>query len=297
MNKTESIKAYSFSENPYQSIVVDITNRCNLDCGYCYNPDRSQSDMSMEAFERLCSELPSQVLMKLSGGEPTLHPGLADFTRIAHDHGHLVYIISNGIRYTEPGFLDTLVKSRESGSRFSIGMSMDGGYSNRRAYEIINGKDCMKQKLDSFRALVNSGLTRVCLTAVIVRGLNEDVIPQLVELAMNNSKAVRYLHIRNAGNVGRWDATDPYTLEDLVAMTRGLFTEDQFRQQCVAELHCPSDSGRNCCYRFRPTSRLQISLLEFYTKRAALCPKRGRIKVGSDKIEPLFQSMDNPPAA
>ncbi len=286
--------SYDFINNPFQSLVVDVTNRCNMACGYCYNPERLPVDMPLEDFERLCSTLPSPVLMKLSGGEPTLHPDLPRFIKIAHSYGHLVYIISNGLRYNEPEFLDSLVKIKQSGARFSSGISMDGGYANRRAYEVINSGDYLQEKLNAFQALVDSGLTRICLSAIIVRGFNEDVIPQLVELALKNPKAVRYIHIRNAGNVGRWEETEPYKIDDIKRMTRDLFTEEQFEQRCVAELHCSPTSGRDCCYRFRPTPRLQISLLEFFTKQASLCPKRGRVKVGSDRIEPLFLSMGMP---
>ena len=250
--------------------------------------------MRLEDFKTLCSTLPSPVLMKLSGGEPTLHPQLGKFIKIAHSYGHLVYIISNGLRYREPELLNSLIRIKESGARFSSGISMDGGAANRQAYEVINGGDYLQAKLDAFHALVDSGLTRICLTAVIVRGLNEDVIPQLVELALKHPKTVRYIHIRNAGNVGRFDETESYNIYDLKKMTSALFTEEKFKEGCVGEIHCPPESGRDCCYRFRPTPRLQISLLEFFSEKAAHCPKRGRVKVGSDKIEPLFFSMGTP---
>ncbi|MCE5195158.1 MAG: radical SAM protein [Nitrospiraceae bacterium] len=285
---------YSFKENPFESLYVDITKRCNMECSYCFNPERSPEDMPLKDFELLCSSLPFPVMIKLSGGEPTLHPEFPEFIKTAFKYGHRIYVISNGLRYTEPGFLDILMKIKRSGVRFSIGISMDGGYANRHAYEMINGRDCMQLKLDSFKAMVNSGLGRMSLTAIILRGLNEDVIPQLIELALKNDRSIRYVHFRNAGNVGRHKETKPYSIEELKDMTRVLFNEHQFQQRCIGESHCSLETGRNCCYRFRPTDRLQISLLEFYTEKAFLCHKRGRIKVGSRKIEPLFFSMDTP---
>jgi molybdenum cofactor biosynthesis enzyme MoaA len=294
MKTSESPFAYSFRENPFESLIVDITERCNMACCYCYNPGRQSPDMSVADFELLCSTLPTPVMIKLSGGEPTLHPELPEFIKIANSYGHRIYIISNGTRYTEPGFLDGLVRIKESGARFSIGISMDGGCRNRHAYEVINGEDCMQQKLDSFRAMVRSGLGRMSITAIIVRRLNEDVIPQLVELALNNSDAIRYIHLRNAGRAGRFEETEPYSIGELKEMTRVLFTEDQFRQRCIGETYCVSASGRDCCYRFRPTSKLQISLLEFCTPQASLCPKRGRVTAGSDRVEQLFLSMGMP---
>jgi molybdenum cofactor biosynthesis enzyme MoaA len=187
--------------------------------------------------------------------------------------------------------MNSLRELRKSGAAFSLGISMDGGYANRHAYEVINGCDCLQKKLDAFNSLVSNGLGRVCLTAIIVRGLNEDVIPQLITLAKKHSKTVRYIHIRNAGKVGAWLDTEPYSINETKELVRQYFSEEEFRPNCVRELCCPPDSGNECCYRFRPTNRLQISLIEFNSERSTKCPKRGRLINNSCMIQPLFQSM------
>jgi len=129
------------------------------------------------------------------------------------------------------------------------------------------------------------------LTAIIVRGLNEDVVPQLVALALQNPKAVRYLHLRNAALVGRWRDTMPYSMKELKEIVGALFTREGFARRCIGEVHCPPREGRECCYRFRPTGRLQVSLIEFASLRARACPRRGRLKNGETTIRPFFESM------
>ena len=282
---------YPIENNPYESLIVDITGRCNMNCNFCYYPDRSLPDMSAEYFENVCAKLPGHVYIRLAGGEPTLHPDLINFLRIAVKYGHTVYISSNGMKYTDPAFMDSLKEAKESGLAFHLGLSMDGGYSNNRAYETINGGDCLKQKLEAFDSLISYKIGRVCLSAIIVRGLNEDVIPQLIELARRHQDVVRYIHFRNAAKVGVWKNTEPYTTNEIKDIVKQYFSEDEFRQHCVAEVHCPPESGKECCYRFRPTKRLQISIIEFASERASMCHKRGRLVLGTNKIQPIFESM------
>jgi len=281
----------AYEQNPYPSILVDITARCNMRCNFCYYTDRTVPDMSLAQFERFCGSLPEPVLIKLAGGEPTLHPQLPEFIRIATSWRHRIYACSNGIRYNDPAFMASLRPLQQDHIPFGLGLSMDGGTEHAEAYRLITGKDCLQDKLKAFQALEANGHTRVSLTAIIVRGFNEDVIPQLLELAKRHPKTVGYLHFRNAGRFGAFVDTEPYVMEELKAITARHFTPGEFAPAGVGEVHCPPESGRTCCYRFRPTRRLQISLIEFASVRSARCPKRGRVILGDERIYPLFHSI------
>ena len=281
----------AFHQNPYPSVLVDVTARCNMQCKFCYFPAHPEPDITVEHFKHLCSSLPAPVLIKLAGGEPTLHPQLTELVRIAIEYKHRIYICSNGLRYCEPGFMQSLEPLKKLSAGFGLGLSMDGGTEHAEAYERITGKDCLKDKLAAFEAIVKHGHSRVSLTAIIVRDFNEDVIGQLTNLAKKYPETVGYLHFRNAGKVGAFTETEPYTIEELKKITSQYFTEEEFAPACMGEIHCPPETGKTCCYRFRPTRKLQISLIEFVSDRAAQCPKRGRVVLGSDRIHPLFHSI------
>jgi molybdenum cofactor biosynthesis enzyme MoaA len=282
-----------YDQNPYPSILVDITARCNMLCNFCYYTDRTVPDMSPVQFEKFCRSLPEPVLIKLAGGEPTLHPKLPEFIRISSAYSHRIYICSNGMRYNDPAFMETLRPLQKNHIPFGLGLSMDGGTKHAEAYRLITGKDCLKDKLDAFKALIAYGHNRVSLTAIIIRGFNEDVIPQLIELAKQHPRTVGYLHFRNAGRFGAFVETEPYSIEELKEITARYFTPKEFAPACIGEVHCPPETGRTCCFRFRPTRRLQISLIEFASERSAQCPKRGRVILGDERVYPLFHSIRN----
>ena len=279
---------YPVEENPFLSLAVDLTYRCNMSCTYCYNPLRSPADMDVSYFEEVCRRLPGYVQFKFLGGEPTLHPDFLDFIRAARRHGHEVTILSNGRRYTDPDFVKTLA---DVDDRFILGVSLDGGSSRDDVYRHINNEPCLGWKMEALENLDTHFHGRVEISAIIVRGLNEDVVPDLLKLADQHRRIIRYIHIRTAAKAGRWGESAPYTLEELKEIVRPYFSEKQFRPQCLWEPHCDPGEGCGGCYRFRPSSRLQISLIEFATPRAASCHQRGKLVDQRFIVQSFFENV------
>ena len=279
---------YPVEENPFLSLGVDLTYRCNMSCTYCYNPLRSPADMDLSYFEEVCRRLPGYVQFKFLGGEPTLHPDFMGFIRAARRRKHEVTVLSNGRRYADPAFVSVLADLDE---RFILGISLDGGSSRDDVYHRINNEHCLGWKMKALETLEKYFPGRVEISAIIVRGLNEDVVPELLGLANRHRRIVRYIHFRTAAKAGRWGETAPYTLEELKEVVRPYFTGEQFQPQSLWEPHCDSGQGCGGCYRFRPTPRLQISLIEFATPRAASCFKRGKLVDRHFLVQSFFENI------
>jgi molybdenum cofactor biosynthesis enzyme MoaA len=265
-----------------------------MSCAYCYNPLRNLADMELPYFEEVCRRLPGCVQFKFLGGEPTLHPDLMGFIRAARRRRHEVTILSNGRRYADSGFVKALA---DLDARFILGLSLDGGASRDDVYGRINSERCLRWKMKALETLDKHFPGRVEISAIIVRGLNEDVVPELLKLAHDHRRVVRYIHFRTAAKVGRWGETAPYTLEELREIVRPHFTEEQFQPQCLWETHCAPGQGCGACYRFRPTARLQISIVEFATRRAASCPKRGKLVDRKFLVQSFFENIRHNSAA
>jgi len=273
--------------NPFSNLYVDLTERCNMDCNFCYNPERSKADLDPDYFAEACARLPGPVHWRFLGGEPTLNEHFFELIEIALRHGHTVYFASNGISYLDPSFMEEL--ARYSG-KLSAGLSMDGGTLDDRFYRSLNNCDCLDSKLQALENLHRYGIKRVCLSAIIVRNENERVIGELYEAAKRYGDTVRYIHYRSAAMIGRWINTEPYTLEELKRLTQPLFSKEAFAPGCIREINC-NDGDGECCYRFRPEPRLQISLIEFATACSSQCPYRGKLLHEGFFIEPFFANM------
>ena len=64
---------WHIDNNPFPNLYVDLTERCNMDCNFCYNPERSKVDLGYDYFAEACTRLPGPVNWRFLGGEPTLN--------------------------------------------------------------------------------------------------------------------------------------------------------------------------------------------------------------------------------
>ncbi|MBQ8188162.1 MAG: radical SAM protein [Lachnospiraceae bacterium] len=88
----------------FNIVVIEITDRCNLHCKYCYeNPRKScNTDMEVKRFKKFI-ENPQVDFNEcvLSGGEPLLHPQWREFVNILRQNNMKVNFISNGSQIKE----------------------------------------------------------------------------------------------------------------------------------------------------------------------------------------------------
>lgn len=282
------VNEFSIEKNPYSSIMVDITQRCNLKCNVCFNPVHSKRfDMDIDYFEQVCERLPRGVSFKLLGGEPTMHPKFFDFMRIANKHGHHSYFSSNGLRFLEDDFMEELASLPFS---VSTGITIDGGLTNREAYEVIDGRDLLDTKLAALAQLERYNIKRVVLSAIIVRDLNEEVIGQLFDLSERNTN-IRYIMIRNVGKGGQWIDTVPYKTEELKQLCSNYFDQEQLKLSSHYGEICEPPSTNTCCYRFRPSKRVQVALIESIDEDAVDCPYKGKLIDERFVIQSFHESL------
>ena len=102
----------SFIDYPGKIAAIVFTQGCNFRCPYCHNPelvDCSQwrdplaTEVVLDFLERRRGKLDALVI---TGGEPTLQPGLAEFIVAVKRLGFLVKLDTNG---TDPELLARLV--------------------------------------------------------------------------------------------------------------------------------------------------------------------------------------------
>src|ERR1700677_1964805 len=94
-------RAMQSDTHPILAQIVPI-RRCNLDCGYCNEYDKTSDPVPLETMLRRIDRLADlgTTIITLSGGEPTLHPDLdAIITRI-RERGAIATLITNGLLMT-----------------------------------------------------------------------------------------------------------------------------------------------------------------------------------------------------
>lgn len=120
------------------TIVIELTNRCNLRCRHCSEQRHSSgSDLKMDVIEKILENAGDYGFDHLSftGGEPTLHPQFEEILRIVYRHEYDFSFVSNGWNFS--GIYEKIVpyQDRLAGITFSL----DGATEN--VHDALRGKE------------------------------------------------------------------------------------------------------------------------------------------------------------
>ena len=121
MRKLATLKRLFDDRALYCQLIV--TRRCNLACGYCNEFDAVSKPVPYEELIRWMDHLIDELgvtIMDFLGGEPLLHPRIADLVRHAHEKGCWTNIITNGLLLS-----DDLVEALNSAGLDSMCVSID----------------------------------------------------------------------------------------------------------------------------------------------------------------------------
>jgi uncharacterized radical SAM superfamily Fe-S cluster-containing enzyme len=205
-----SIPDYRPEDSPYQTVVIDITHRCNMACRNCYIPNRSIPDLDARWVSAMMARLPRGTFVRFIGAEPTLHPDLPRLIREARDRKLHPVLVTNGLRLVDPAYVREL---KSAGVQIVV-LSFSGGL-DEALYEAIDDLRCAEKKLAALDHL-RAARIYTALGMIIVRGVNESE-PANVLRHIRDMRCVRELHLRSVGAVGRY-MTEPsaLTLGELV---------------------------------------------------------------------------------
>ena len=82
----------------YKKLYIEITNVCNLSCGFCPKTVRNPQFMSIETFEKILDQIKNRAnyIYFHVKGEPLLHPQIDEFLDLCDEKGFKVNLITNG---------------------------------------------------------------------------------------------------------------------------------------------------------------------------------------------------------
>ena len=189
--------------------LIDVTNRCNLCCpicfshagtvGYLYEPSKAQI---VEMLENLLSNDPvPPPAVQFTGGEPTMREDLPELIEAAMDMGFVhSQVSSNGIRMAEdPEYCRLLKKKRLS----TVYLQFDGV--TPEPYFTTRGHDLLDIKKRAIRNLREAGFRSVVLVPVLVKGVNDHQVGDIVRFAVEHKECVRGVNFQPVAFTGRID--------------------------------------------------------------------------------------------
>jgi len=211
---------------------IDLTNRCNLDCDFCfanaracgfvYEPDFNEIVRMMELL-RAEKPVPTPAI-QFSGGEPTMRDDLIEIIKKAKEVGFpQVQIATNGVRIArDRGFVQNL---KDAGLN-TVYLHFDGITTEANPF--------LKTHVKAIENMKSVGLGCV-LVPTVIRGRNDSQLGAIIQFAADHIAVVRGVNFQPVAFTGAASDEDlknritiPEVLASIEDQTSGVIKKDDF---------------------------------------------------------------------
>lgn len=150
-------RAMQSPAHPILAQVVPI-RRCNLDCAYCNEYDKTSEPVPLQTMLRRLDRLGEfgTTIITLSGGEPTLHPDLDAMIARIRENGAIATLITNGLLLT-PERIERLNRAGLDYLQISIDNARPDEIS-KKSLQVLDRKLEWLQEQAEFGVTINSVL-------------------------------------------------------------------------------------------------------------------------------------------
>ncbi len=177
---------------PLQYIGIELTNRCNLRCQHCFNcsGEGALQELALAEVVNIFDQLRQMgtTRLRLSGGEPTLHPDFLSIVAEAQRRDLHISLNTNGL------FSGRLREQIAELPIVQFLVSLDG---LRVTNDFIRGRGTFDRVVDTIAWLLRHG-REVIISVHLYRTSVEDV-EGLIALSANLGAAIKFSPIRPVG--------------------------------------------------------------------------------------------------
>ncbi|MEZ7890907.1 MAG: GTP 3',8-cyclase MoaA [Candidatus Wallbacteria bacterium] len=182
-------------ENFFKYLRISITDKCNLKCKYCDTGKYCKlPPASILSFENICrivrcaAECGAEKI-RITGGEPLMRNNFLELFKMIKSISGI-----NELTFTTNGIL----LDRWADKLFDIGIrrfnvSLDTLC--RENFKKINGSDNLDRVLKNLEDCKKIGFAPIKINTVLLKGINDSEIPELIKYAANNGFLIRFIEL------------------------------------------------------------------------------------------------------
>ncbi|MBW8792176.1 MAG: GTP 3',8-cyclase MoaA [Streptomyces sp.] len=224
----------------HRDLRVSLTDRCQLRCTYCMPAEGlpwAQDVLTADEIARVVRVAVREGIteVRLTGGEPLLRRDIVDIVA-AIDVPDLS-LTTNGMG------LARLADELKAAGLHRVNVSVDTLRPDR--FRMLTRRGGHEAVLDGLYAARAAGLTPVKVNTVLMRGVNDDEILELVAWARAEELQLRFIEHMPLGPEGSWERSDMVTAEEVLEVLGSAYavTPLDGRESAPAELWQLDGSG------------------------------------------------------
>jgi len=190
---------------PLRNLRLSVTDRCNLRCQYCM-PEEDYTWLPREdllTFEEIATLVEVFTALgvekvRLTGGEPLLRRDLPTLIRLLAGNPHIqdLAITTNGVLLVEQA------PALYAAGLHRITVSLDTLKPER--FQKLTRRDTHAKVLAGIAAVRQAGFSGLKLDTVVMRGVNDDELVDLIEYGKQAGAEVRFIEYMDVGGATAW---------------------------------------------------------------------------------------------
>jgi cyclic pyranopterin phosphate synthase len=200
----------------HRDLRVSLTDRCNLRCTYCMPHDfaawlPSEDLLTTDELISIIKVGVSQGIdeIRLTGGEPLLRPDIVEIvSRISSiENAPILSMTTNGIA------LAKLAKPLFDAGLRRINISLDT--LDRDVFKKMTYRDRLDDVFAGIQAAKDAGLMPVKINSVLLRGINDDEVTNLLKWALAEDLNLRFIEQMPLDAGGIWNRAELITADEI----------------------------------------------------------------------------------
>ena len=190
---------------PLRNLRVSVTDRCNLRCQYCMPEEEyvwlpRKDLLTFEEISRLV-ELFTELgvdKVRLTGGEPLLRRDLPALVGMLAQNPRVMdlALTTNGVLLAEDA------RPLYQAGLHRVTVSLDTLRPHR--FRTLTRRDSLAKVLNGIKAARHAGFKGLKIDAVIMRGVNDDELVDLLEYGKQLGAEVRFIEYMDVGGATKW---------------------------------------------------------------------------------------------
>ncbi len=211
------------------TVLVEVTNACNLECRVCYSDAKGDRYLPFSDFtsfiDGLLEDKGSLESVQLTGGEATLHPRFWDMVEHLHREPRVskVYLPTNGLSFAKD---ENVRRAERYKDKLMLLLQLDG--LSQPANQTLRRAHPIQLRRDLIARMDRAGVP-MQLTMTLARGVNEHEVGDVVDLGLDHAM-VKVIALQPATWSGRFELdTDPMDRLTLSDVAKGVLERASLR--------------------------------------------------------------------